>query len=120
MDGDKNVIATFTEIIPIQYTLTVFTQGSGSVTPNGGIYDEGTSVTLTPQPDPGWEFSAWSGDLSGTQDPETIIMDNDKNVTATFIESVPDQAGDNQDKDENPDEWLGGCFIRSCTLRMNR
>lgn len=120
MDSDKNVIATFTEIIPIQYTLTVFTQGSGSVTPNGGIYDEGTSVTLTPQPDPGWEFSAWSGDLSGTQDPETIIMDNDKNVTATFIESVPDQAGDNQDKDENPDEWLGGCFIRSCTLRMNR
>ena len=35
-------------------------------------------------PDPGYHFTGWSGDLSGTNNPENITMDSDKTVTATF------------------------------------
>ena len=69
-----------------QYTLTTNTVGSGSITldPPGGTYCEGTVVTLTAIPDTGWQFDNWSGDLSGTQNPATITMGSNKNVTATF------------------------------------
>jgi uncharacterized repeat protein (TIGR02543 family) len=71
-----------------QHTLTVNTapQGGGSVAfnPPGGTYDAGTEVTLTATPAVGYQFSGWSGDLSGSTNPTTITMDGDKNVTATF------------------------------------
>jgi hypothetical protein len=88
MDSDKNVTATFSEVIVNQYTLTVNTVGQGSVTlnPPGGVYDEGTVVTLTAVPDSGWKFDNWSGDLSGTANPTTITVDDDKIVTAHFSE----------------------------------
>ncbi len=68
-----------------QYTLTL-NATDGSITPNpaGGIYDDGTSVTLTATPDSGFEFTGWSGDASGTTNPLTITMDADKTITATF------------------------------------
>jgi uncharacterized repeat protein (TIGR02543 family) len=71
-----------------QHTVTVNTapQGGGSVAfnPPGGTYDAGTEVTLTATPAGGYQFSGWSGDLSGSTNPATITMDGDKNVTATF------------------------------------
>jgi uncharacterized repeat protein (TIGR02543 family) len=88
MDSDKSVTATFTEIPdPQEYTLSVSIVGSGSVTPEGGVYTEGTSVTLTATPATGYSFSSWSGDASGTETEITITMDSDKSVTATFVES---------------------------------
>ena len=74
---------------PHQYELSVATNGNGSVklTPSGGTYDEGTEVQLTATAATGWEFSDWSGDLSGSGNPATITMDADINVTATFTES---------------------------------
>jgi uncharacterized repeat protein (TIGR02543 family) len=91
MNSDKNVTAHFSEVIVPQYTLTVYTEGQGSVTlnPPGGTYDEGTPVTLTATPDPGWQFDNWSGDLTGTQNPATITMDSHKTVTAHFSETGP-------------------------------
>jgi len=77
-----------------QYTLTVNVAGSGSVTlsPSGGIYADGTQVTLTPVPANGWAFSQWDGDLSGSENPTTINMDADKTVTATFVQkAAPDK-----------------------------
>jgi uncharacterized repeat protein (TIGR02543 family) len=70
------------------YTLTVNITGQGSVTlnPPGGTYNAGTNVTLTAVADPGWVFSGWSGDLTGSTNPETITMDSNKTVTATFTQ----------------------------------
>jgi len=86
MDGHKTVTATF--IDTTKYTLTVNVVGNGSVTldPPAGPYLTGTEVELTADADPGWYFSAWSGDLTGSANPDTITMDGDKNVTATFNE----------------------------------
>jgi uncharacterized repeat protein (TIGR02543 family) len=98
MNSDKNVTATFSEVIVPQYTLTVNTVGQGSVTlnPPGGTYDEGTVVTLTAQPASGWTFDYWTGDLTGSQNPDTITMDSDKTVTATFSEGVVKTVGNTE------------------------
>ena len=76
---------------PEQYSLNVSVTGSGSVTldPPGGVYDEGSVVTLTAVPVQtagGWDydFTAWSGELNGSVNPATLTMDGNKSVTATF------------------------------------
>ena len=68
------------------HTLNVRTEGQGSVrlNPPGGTYFYGTTVNLTAIPATGWSFLLWSGDLSGTNSRETVIMDSDISVTATF------------------------------------
>ena len=83
MNANKSVTATFIRT----YTLTTSvspTEG-GSVSPVGGTYDEGTSVTLTAIPASGYRFDHWSGDVSGNVTSVTITMNTNKSVTATFI-----------------------------------
>jgi len=83
MDADKVITATFTQN---EYTLTVNTVGSGSVTedPNQSTYHYGDVVTLTATPATGWAFTVWSGSLTGGTNPATITIDGNKTVTATF------------------------------------
>lgn len=85
INTDKTVTATFTED---QYILTINTTGNGSVikTPNQTTYTYGTIVNLTAIPDLGWSFDSWSGDLTGSTNPNTIQMNTDKTVTATFTQ----------------------------------
>jgi CSLREA domain-containing protein len=90
MSAARAVTATF---VPV-HTLTVAVSGSGSVTsvPPGiscpgdctQDYDDGTSVSLTPTPDPGWVFSAWTGDCTGSG-ACTVSMTAARSVTATFV-----------------------------------
>ncbi len=84
MNEDKQVTAHFTQD---EYSLIVNIQGNGSVilSPDQTSYTYGTIVILTANPEPGWYFSHWSGDLSGTENPTDIIMTSDKNVTAHFV-----------------------------------
>ena len=67
------------------YELTANASTGGTVS-GGGFYAESSEVTVTATPDEGYLFDSWSGDLSGTTNPESITMDADKSVTATFIE----------------------------------
>ncbi len=73
--------------ITYSYTLTINTVGSGTVSksPDKTTYNPGEVVTLTANPAVGWSFSAWSGDLTGSTNPTTITMNNNKTVTAAFI-----------------------------------
>lgn len=87
MDSDKNVSATFVSIPTYELT-TNATNGSVLVDPPGGVYNEGTLVTLTAIDNFGYDFSSWSNDLNGSENPVTITMNGDKNVTANFI-AVP-------------------------------
>ncbi len=69
-------------------TLTINTAGNGTVTPDpSGPYLYGDSVQLTADADTGWKFDGWSGDLSGTTNPATIILDGNKTVSAQFSEA---------------------------------
>ncbi|HSP83740.1 MAG TPA: NosD domain-containing protein, partial [Gillisia sp.] len=91
MDSNKAVTAVFTEVV-VDYTLAISVEGQGSVaaSPNQETYVAGTEVTLTATAAAGWEFSGWTGDLSGNTNPETITMDSNKAVTAVFTEVVVD------------------------------
>ena len=58
----------------MELNITIIGQGTVSKTPDKSSYDAGESVILTPTPLQGWEFSHWSGDISGNETPKTIIM----------------------------------------------
>lgn len=76
-----------TEPQPVYYTLTTSVTGQGTVSPDSGSYASGELVTLTATAASGWQFSSWSGDITGTSNPISLTMDGNKSVTATFIES---------------------------------
>ena len=87
MDRDKNIVANFHEVTTV-YTLTTGSNplGAGVVDPNMQIVVPGTQLTLTALPIAGYNFSHWSGDASGSQNPITITMDSDKHIVANFTE----------------------------------
>jgi uncharacterized repeat protein (TIGR02543 family) len=82
MNSAKNVTANFTILT---YALTV-TAANGTVakSPNAATYASGTVVSLTAVPATGYQFTGWSGDLTGTANPASITMNSAKNVTANF------------------------------------
>jgi len=60
--------------------------GSVTCSPAKAVYSPGELVTLTATPAPGTDyvFAGWSGDLTGPNNPATLVMDADKSVTARF------------------------------------
>ena len=60
-------------------------QGTIELSPPGGFYDENAQVEVLAVPEEGWRFDRWERDLSGTENPATLIMDADKSVTAVFV-----------------------------------
>jgi hypothetical protein len=66
--------------------LTLLTNGSGTVqaTPQKNNYNCNESVTLQAIPAGGQQFVSWSGDVSGTNNPTTVVMNASKQVTANF------------------------------------
>ncbi|HKJ28244.1 MAG TPA: InlB B-repeat-containing protein, partial [Anaerolineales bacterium] len=85
MDGNKTVTAFFS---PSEYLLTINIVGSGGVSasPDSEVYYYNSVVELTANPDPGWVFVEWSGDLTGSDNPDSLQMTYHKTVTATFVE----------------------------------
>ncbi len=65
--------------------------GSGQInhSPIGDWHLPNTTVTLTATANPGWSFASWGGDLSGSSSPITLVMNNNKVITATFTNDPP-------------------------------
>jgi uncharacterized repeat protein (TIGR02543 family) len=82
MDGNKSVAAGFTIN---SYTLNT-SGANGSITknPDKGTYNHGETVTLQAVPAEGYNFVNWSGDLTGSTNPATLVMDSNKTVAAVF------------------------------------
>jgi uncharacterized repeat protein (TIGR02543 family) len=104
MDANKQVTASFTEIVvnPITYILTTNANAGGTVSA-GGTFNSGATPTVTATAATGFQFNGWAGDVpTGQQNNPTItiLMDANKTVTASF--SVIPQ--DNDDNDDNDDE----------------
>lgn len=86
MDSDKSVTALF---VKRDYPLTVNKKGKGTVEEKvvqqkTTEYEHETVVELTASADQGWLFSHWEDDLEGEENPVTVEIDGEKEVTAVF------------------------------------
>ena len=81
---------------PPFHTLTASRSGEGGIssTPSGidcpgtcqAQFAEGTSVQVTATPEPGWGFSHWDGNCSGTHATCNVTLSGDRVVVARFVE----------------------------------
>ena len=83
------------EPVIINYTISISateggdisaSQGS-SVSASGGSFIENTNVSVTAIPAEGYEFVEWTGDASGTTNPLTVVMTENKDISANFVRS---------------------------------
>ena len=87
MNGNRTVIANFTQNTQNAYVLTISIDGNGSVVLNKtGPYNYGDVVQLTATPNVTWSFLSWSGNLTGSSNPATLTMTNNFTVTAHFTQ----------------------------------
>ena len=88
VSGEPTAItANFTRQVSVETVShepgTIVVQPSSS---EGGFHDLSTTVQLTAQPAPGFKFVSWIGDLSGTENPQSLLMDSFKWVRAFFLD----------------------------------
>ena len=81
---------TITANFTAQYFVDTVSRGRGTIvvqpSPSEGRYhDASTMVQLTAQPRTRFKFVSWLGDLSGTENPQSLLMDFHKYVRAFFI-----------------------------------
>ena len=62
---------------PVEYTLTVSAAEGGTVSSEGGTYDEGTEVTITASANEGYRFAGWEGNDS-TSENLTITLNSNQ------------------------------------------
>lgn len=76
------------DVATVNYSLTtaIIPSDGGTVSPSGGEFEEGSEVNIEATAEPGFSFSAWEGDLSGSENPTVIAMDSDKEITAVFVD----------------------------------
>ena len=108
---NQNITLT-ANFIKRRHSLSIYTQGQGTVsetlvtsgkTPNE--YNSGSIVRLTANASDGWSFSSWSGNVSSTQNPIEVSINEAKIVTATFSEidsSTSSSTGNVYNQDNAP------------------
>lgn len=94
---NKTVTAYFSER---DYDLNIEIEGNGFVREtvverssgeNEASDSPSATVRLFAAADEGWVFDRWEGDLSGTSNPETLIVDGEMNVTVIFGQEESDE-----------------------------
>jgi M6 family metalloprotease-like protein len=86
---------TYTANFNVQYLLTLATNppAGGTLTPvpssGTGYYNSSTPVQLTAAPATGYTFSGFSGDLTGSVNPQSVTMSAPRSVTANFTLNPP-------------------------------
>ncbi|MFZ9673171.1 MAG: InlB B-repeat-containing protein [Flavobacteriaceae bacterium] len=90
VNSDMNLTANFSLK---KYALGITVIGEGKILEEiinpSKDYDSGTVVKLTALPDSnGWDFIGWSGAVESIQNPIQVSMDQIKNLTATFSDSL--------------------------------
>ena len=87
MNGNETLRATFSQI---QYTLTINTTGSGTTSPDMGVYTYGSNSTIhvTATPEAGWQLDHWTldGAQAGSGEPCTVEMNSNHTLNAAFTQ----------------------------------
>ena len=91
------------EILRFELNVSVTPDDGGTVSPSHGTYDEGTVVALEGTPSTGYFFVEWTGSIQSTDNPASITMDSDKDITGVFEKLDSDEDGVTDDLDTCPD-----------------
>ena len=85
MNGDMSITATFTHsTYPLSVSVNPTGGGTVNQNPSGTAIAVGATVTLQAAPALNYAFTGWSGDLQGTANPASVVMDGAKAITANF------------------------------------
>jgi hypothetical protein len=84
MSKDMKITANFQPLYSLQVNILPAGSGTVSLSPDGGIYEEGTEVTLSPTPESGYIFTSWSGTDASSVIDNKIVMTKDMDITANF------------------------------------
>lgn len=76
-----------------EYRAVVANGSNGSVT-GTGTYLLNATAALTATPSPGYIFTGWNGDATGTDNPLSVLMDSSKTIGATFSPDTNDSDDD--------------------------
>lgn len=74
-----------TDTYTVSVSVSPSNTGYVTLSPSGGVYDAGTSLTLTATPYTNYSFSSWTG-ISGSAT-TTITVNSNLNITANFVYS---------------------------------
>ncbi|WP_295712601.1 ice-binding family protein [Mucilaginibacter sp.] len=87
--ANRKLVANFKAIPASQFALILSSSpAAGGTTTGSGAYSAGSSASATATANPGYTFTSWSGDATGTNNPLTITMNGNKRVTANFTLNV--------------------------------
>ena len=84
MDSNKKIIANF--VARFSLNIAAFPEGTGRISPESGVYDDGNQIILTAIPDEGYIFIWWDG-ISITDNksnPARETITKDLNIIAHF------------------------------------
>lgn len=112
-NANRTVTAHF---IKIDYDLNIEIIGEGTVRESVVSTEENSdslsssapTIKLTAESENGWFFDRWDGDLDGSENPETIVLDEEKNITAIFNQEIPEVDPSNSSLSANPAELKVG------------
>jgi hypothetical protein len=87
---NPTISSVFGTLASNQASLTILISGPGHVaaSPRANVYVTNTMVTLTATPDAGETFVGWSGSVSSTQNPLSLLMNQSQIITANFSSPV--------------------------------
>jgi uncharacterized repeat protein (TIGR02543 family) len=91
---DANYAGTADGTLTILDVFTLATVAVNGTASGGGDYTEGTTAQVEAVPDPGYLFTGWAGDATGTGNPLTVVMDADRTIIANFSPDLADNDGD--------------------------
>ena len=83
---DIDYVRVYVKETPGEYFLTTGTDnGRIIIDPKEIRYKAGSKVKITAEPDIGYKFKGWSGDITAPENPAVITMDGYRNITADFV-----------------------------------
>ncbi|MGA7235168.1 MAG: metallophosphoesterase, partial [Bryobacteraceae bacterium] len=100
----------------LQYQVTIGASPvGGGLLAGGGWFNAGAQATLTATAAAGFTFAGFSGDISGSQDPQALTVSKPDNVIANFQPGVPVLSASAGPRDDSNPAVSGFTFILSNT-----
>jgi len=120
MNGNKTVIANFIQSQTYNLTMAANPAAGGTTVPSTGVhtYNANAVVNISAVPADGYQFVNWSGDVANPNSAATTVtMNNHKQVTANFQQTVSGMIGDvDGDNEVNSTDAL---IILTCDVALD-